>query len=63
MSRIALLFFAVVLFGQQPSGVAPVPGGPNLPAQQIGANDLIAVSVYDSPELTRTIRVSVARTD
>jgi polysaccharide export outer membrane protein len=29
----------------------------NLPAQKISANDLIAVSVYDSPELTRTIRV------
>jgi len=36
------------------------PGGPdaNLPAQRIGPNDLIAVSVYDSPELTRTVRVS-----
>jgi polysaccharide export outer membrane protein len=29
----------------------------NLPAQKIGANDLIAVSVYGAPELTRTIRV------
>jgi polysaccharide export outer membrane protein len=29
----------------------------NLPAQRIGANDLIAVSVYDAPELTRTVRV------
>ncbi|HTQ55058.1 MAG TPA: polysaccharide biosynthesis/export family protein [Bryobacteraceae bacterium] len=29
----------------------------NLPAQRIGANDLLAVSVYDSPELTRTVRV------
>ncbi len=29
----------------------------NLPAQKIAANDLIAVSVYDSPELTRTVRV------
>ena len=58
MSRIALLLFSVALFAQQPSGVAPVAGGANLPAQQIGANDLIAVSVYDSPELTRTVRVS-----
>lgn len=32
-------------------------GGANLPAQKIGPNDLIAVSVYDAPELTRTIRV------
>lgn len=33
-------------------------GGANLPAQKIGANDLIAISVYDAPELTRTVRVS-----
>jgi polysaccharide export outer membrane protein len=32
-------------------------GGANLPAQKIGPNDLIAISVYDAPELTRTIRV------
>ena len=31
--------------------------GANLPAQSIGPNDLIAVSVYDAPELSRTIRV------
>ncbi|HXN46287.1 MAG TPA: polysaccharide biosynthesis/export family protein [Bryobacteraceae bacterium] len=29
----------------------------NLPAQRIAGNDLIAVSVYDAPELTRTVRV------
>jgi polysaccharide export outer membrane protein len=29
----------------------------NLPAQRIGASDLVAVSVYDVPELTRTVRV------
>jgi polysaccharide export outer membrane protein len=29
----------------------------NLPAQKIGANDLIAVAVYQAPELTRTVRV------
>jgi polysaccharide export outer membrane protein len=33
------------------------PGGANLPAQKIGANDLIAISVYDAPEFTRTLRV------
>lgn len=32
------------------------PGG-NLPAQPIGPGDLLAVSVYGSPELTRTVRV------
>ena len=31
----------------------------NLPVQKIGPNDLISVSVYNSPELTRTARVSV----
>lgn len=30
----------------------------NLPAQEIGVNDLISVSVYRSPELTRTVRVN-----
>src|SRR5579871_5824712 len=32
-------------------------GGANLPAQRLGVDDLIAVSVYDAPELTRTVRV------
>ncbi len=31
--------------------------GSNLPIQRIGANDLVAISVYDAPELTRTVRV------
>jgi polysaccharide biosynthesis/export protein len=30
----------------------------NLPAQRIGADDLVAISVYGSPELTRSVRVS-----
>lgn len=32
-------------------------GAANLPVQKIGPNDLIAISVYDTPELTRTVRV------
>ncbi len=32
-------------------------GKANLPAQKLGVDDLIAVSVYDAPELTRTVRV------
>ncbi len=31
--------------------------GANLPSQPVGPNDLIAVSVYDAPELSRHIRV------
>jgi len=29
----------------------------NLPSQKLGIDDLVAVSVYDAPELTRTVRV------
>ena len=32
-------------------------GKTNLPALTLHAGDLIAVSVYDAPELTRTVRV------
>jgi polysaccharide export outer membrane protein len=41
-----------------PRPATPPQATENLPAQKIGPNDLIAVSVYDAPELTRTIRVS-----
>ena len=61
MIRIALaLVFVSAAFPQQRQATpeissANVPA--NLPAQKIGANDLISVSVYDAPELTHTIRV------
>ena len=32
-------------------------GKANLPSQKLGVDDLVAVSVYDAPELTRTTRV------
>lgn len=38
---------------------AAAPSG-NLPAQKIGPNDLLAVSVYGAPELTRSVRVSAS---
>lgn len=34
------------------------PNANNLPIQRIGVDDLISIQVYDSPELTRTERVS-----
>ncbi len=37
-------------------------GPANLPGQKIGPNDLLAISVYDAPELTRTVRVSAEGT-
>jgi polysaccharide export outer membrane protein len=39
------------IIDQQTANVA------NLPSHQIAPNDLIGLSVYDAPELTRTVRV------
>ena len=36
----------------------PEPATGNLPAQPLGASDLLALSVYNSPELSRLIRIS-----
>lgn len=41
-----------------PAGPMADAGGANLPSQTIGNNDLLAISVYDAPEFTRTLRVS-----
>jgi polysaccharide export outer membrane protein len=51
-----LLLVMVPVASAQVRAVAE-PANANLPAQRIGANDLVAVSVYDVPELTRTVRV------
>ncbi len=60
-SGMLLLFaWAAVLQAQRVTPmVNPMaePALTNLPAQKIGPDDLLAVSVYDSPELTRTLRV------
>src|SRR5690349_16247529 len=57
MRSVLALFVALVSAGgQQPNRAIAEIGG-NLPAQAVGPNDLIAVSVYDAPELSRTIRV------
>jgi len=42
---------------QAPRPAATPELGANLPVQRIGANDLVAVSVFDAPEFTRTVRV------
>jgi polysaccharide biosynthesis/export protein len=55
---VPLVFIVVVALGQGKFPQSPPDFGANLPAQSIGANDLIAISVYGAPELTRTIRVS-----
>lgn len=50
-----LLLFVCAAAAAQPRPVSDASA--NLPAQKIGANDLVAVGVYGSPELTRTVRV------
>lgn len=58
MKKLLLLLLSAAAWSQQPRPAAtPEPGGANLPAQKIGPNDLIAVSVYNAPEFTRTVRV------
>ena len=56
--KFAALFLVLssMAFGQRPTPMAD-PALTNLPAQKIGPDDLLAVSVYDAPELTRTVRV------
>jgi polysaccharide export outer membrane protein len=59
----ALIFSLVLLWsaawcsGQIRQGAVAEVAGANLPIQRIGPNDLVAVSVYDGPEFTRTVRV------
>jgi polysaccharide export outer membrane protein len=53
-----LLLLAACAWPQSANRAASVPeAGANLPAQRVGRNDLIAVSVYGAPELCRTIRI------
>ena len=57
---ICTLFACAAAFaqtGQRPLQAALPDSTFNLPVQKIGPDDLIGISVYDSPELTRTVRV------
>ncbi len=53
---LVFLLFSLSAAAQRPAPPTD-PGAANLPAQKIGPNDLIAISVYDAPEFTRTVRV------
>jgi polysaccharide export outer membrane protein len=55
---VPLLFLLALPLAAQPKPLPAPAAAANLPAQKIGPNDLIAVQVYDAPELTRTVRVS-----
>jgi polysaccharide biosynthesis/export protein len=59
MKTLAMLLSGCVLAQNRPPGVVDtnIANVANLPAQKISANDLLAVSVYEAPELTRSIRV------
>ena len=57
MMRFLLLLIACAAAAAQTRGTFADLNSPNLPAQRIGPDDLIAVSVYDAPEFTRTVRV------
>ena len=56
-----VLFFALLsissAMAQTPRRAVAEVGAANLPSQAVGPNDLLAVSVYDAPELSRTIRI------
>ncbi len=57
---ITLLLISIAAFGQTTvrSAGAGLSDSTNLPVQKIGADDLLGISVYDAPELTRTLRVA-----
>jgi polysaccharide export outer membrane protein len=68
MRRTAITLLVIVaasaILAQQQTGSTHIGAGattlnlsPNLPVEPIGRNDLIGITVYDSPELTRTVRV------
>jgi polysaccharide export outer membrane protein len=46
------------LEGQARLPLGSVEAGPNLPPRPIGAGDLLAISVYGAPELSRSVRVT-----
>lgn len=55
-----LLTLGTIGLAQQPSARPVAPSSvdnANLPVQRIGVDDLLGISVYDEPELTRTVRV------
>jgi polysaccharide export outer membrane protein len=59
-ARLLALITAVIASlasGQVRQSLMEEVGKDNLPSQELGIDDLVAVSVYDAPELTRTVRV------
>ena len=57
MTRAAVIVLAATAALAQVRPVMEEVGKANLPSQKLGVDDLVAVSVYDAPELTRTVRI------
>jgi polysaccharide biosynthesis/export protein len=57
--RLAVLvsMIAAISIAQIRPNLMEESGKANLPSQKLGVDDLVAVSVYDAPELTRSVRV------
>jgi polysaccharide export outer membrane protein len=53
----ALLILTMICSAQVRPNLMEESGKANLPSQRLGVDDLIAISVYDAPELTRSVRV------
>jgi polysaccharide biosynthesis/export protein len=54
---IAIVVSAAAGQSQVRSNLMTEAGTANLPSQRLGVDDLLAISVYDGPEFTRTVRV------
>jgi polysaccharide export outer membrane protein len=57
MRSLWILILSAMAFAQVRPSLMEEVGKANLPALPLHAGDLVAVSVYDAPELTRTVRV------
>jgi polysaccharide biosynthesis/export protein len=60
LATVCYFLLAGTIYAQQPERAASPSfdyAYSNLPTQPVGPDDLLSLSVYDSPELTRTVRV------
>jgi polysaccharide biosynthesis/export protein len=55
---VAIVMFAAAVNAQGRLPAVPADQGGNLPPQPVGASDLLSISVYGAPELSRSLRVS-----
>ena len=53
----AILSLTAAWAQEHPAQPVPESSAPNLQVQKVGPNDLVALSVYDAPEISRTYRV------